>query len=1000
MALALLSGVGHAAPPDLVPPGYRPIPPGIHALVGARVVVKPDETLTNATIIVRDGLIERVGKSVTPPADARVWDLTGMTVYAGFIDPHLTAAAAPRTPTAGGRGGGAPVNDLTAGTVKFFGVSSQDREAEGPGYEVARVTPERQMARSYVPDSKANEKLREIGFTAANVTPERGIVRGVSALVALSDEEPNATVIRPEVFQHVAFEIGGGRGGGYPGSLMGMVAVVRQSFLDAEHYKLDQDDYRKHDGQRPRPAYNPGLEALEPALAKKMRVIFEPRTALMVDRATRVAHELNLEFGIVATGQEWRRPELAKAAGAPFIVPLNFPSAPRLPQDDDWQQVTLDELRVWDWAAENPAVLRHQGLEIALTTTGLADKSVFRKNLRLALDRGLSEKDALAALTTVPARLCGVERQMGTIEAGKQANLTIVDGKGYFDPESKVRAVWIDGRYYRIAASEPKEETKDGTGRGGGRGGRGGNRGGATEPANSTNVTVTATATNSVPAGTNKLETLAGKQPEGTNDQHTGAPEGRGGKSKEAQKRIAQSPLTGRGVLTNPPALLIRNATIWTESAAGRLTNADLYVRDGKIQKIGRNLYPMGGAPDNTLVMDGTGLQITPGIIDCHSHSMILGGVNEGTLPSSAMVRVGDVVNSDTANIYAQLASGVTAVNLLHGSANPIGGQNCVIKLRDGESPEGLKFKDAPQGIKFALGENVKQSNFGDRTASRFPQTRMGVQTFFNERFVAAQQYLQAWTEYRKSGGVPPRRDLEMEALGEILEGKRLIHCHSYRQDEIVMLIRLMEQFGVKIASFQHVLEGYKVADEIARHGAGGSTFSDWWAYKWEVYDAIPYNGSLMRSRGVVVSFNSDSDDLARRLYQEAAKAVKYGGTPEEEALKFVTLNPAKQLHIDQRVGSLEPGKDADFAVWSGSPLDSFTVCRQTWIEGREYFDIALAPARAAALARERSELLVKVKKAGGPGGPGGGDAANNSFFEVSLEHQYDGTIRHCLDNE
>jgi N-acetylglucosamine-6-phosphate deacetylase len=279
----------------------------------------------------------------------------------------------------------------------------------------------------------------------------------------------------------------------------------------------------------------------------------------------------------------------------------------------------------------------------------------------------------------------------------------------------------------------------------------------------------------------------------------------------------------------------------------------------------------------------------------------------------------------------------------------------------------------------------------------------MGVRTFYANRFTAAKEYLQQWADYKKNGGVPPRRDLELEALGEILQGTRLIHCHSYRQDEILMLIRLMEDFGVKIGTFQHVLEGYKVADEIAKHGAGGSTFSDWWAYKFEVYDAIPYNGSLMRDRGVVVSFNSDSSDLARHLYLEAAKAVKYGGTPEAEALKFVTINPAKQLRVDNRVGSLEPGKDGDFVIWSKAPLDSFTTCQQTWIEGKKYFDIALAPGRADALAKERAALIAKAKKISSRSdSDGGGDSAsgNNLFFQRSLEHEYDGIIRHCTEEE
>jgi N-acetylglucosamine-6-phosphate deacetylase len=368
------------------------------------------------------------------------------------------------------------------------------------------------------------------------------------------------------------------------------------------------------------------------------------------------------------------------------------------------------------------------------------------------------------------------------------------------------------------------------------------------------------------------------------------------------------------------------------------------------------------------------------------------------------MVRIHDVVNSETDNLYEQLAGGVTTANLLHGSANPIGGQNCVIKLRDGVGPEDLVFAEAPPGIKFALGENVKQSNWGDKFSSRFPQTRMGVRTFIANRFTAAQQYVDALRASREGGPgakLAPRRNLELEAIGEILQGNRWIHCHAYRQDEMLMLMRLMESFGVRIGTFQHVLEGYKIADEIGQHGAGGSTFSDWWAYKFEVYDAIPYNGSLMRARGVDVSFNSDSSELARRLYLEAAKAVKYGGTAELEALKFVTLNPAKQLRIDRWVGSLEENKHADLAIWSKSPLDFNTVCLQTWIDGKKYFDRQADEERVKRRVQERDDLVSKVRQLAK--GSGGGDEASkkgDGFFRVSLEHQYDGRQRGCLEEE
>ncbi|MSU60067.1 MAG: hypothetical protein EXS35_18170 [Pedosphaera sp.] len=956
-ALALTSlcllALSSFAANELLPPGFRPRPLGVHALVGGKVVTKPGETLEDATIVIRDGFIEAVGKNLPPPADARVWDAKGMTIYAGFIEPYL-ALGSTNAPISTTDSEPIGAKSFTAGGVNFFGAPGQRTDAgqRGPGYQVAKVSPEFRAVRGYSPDKKAITPLRELGFTTAVIAPTRGIVRGTSALVALAEQDPNELILKPDVFQHIAFETHEDEEKDYPGSLMGAIAVVRQSFSDATWQATAKD--------RKRPEYNPSLNALAPAAEGKMRVLFEPGSALMVDRAARVARELKLDFAIVSCGQEWRRPDLAKETGATFIVPLNFPVLPKLPTEDDWEQVALDQLRAWDWAAENPAVLRQQKLEVALTTYSLSDKKAFRKNLKSALERGLSEDDALAALTTVPAKLCGVDKQLGTIEPGKIANLTIVDGKGYFDPEAKVREVWIDGRnYHAQAAKDSAKETKKDD------------------------------------AADKEKEAKAKAEKE----------------KKEAdlkelhKKRVARSPLDGRGPikLEFPTGVAILGATIWSCGTNGVLTNADFFARNGKCGSMGKVAFSFPAAT----VINGTGLHITPGLIDAHSHTAILGAVNESTLPSTAMVRIGDVVNSETKNLYEQLGGGLTTANLLHGSANPIGGQNQVIKLRDGASPEEMKFADAPQGIKFALGENVKQSNWGDKYTTRYPQTRMGVPPFHANRFTAAQQYLAEWKRFEKSGGTPPRRDLELEAIGEIIEGKRLIHCHSYRQDEIVAFLRVMESFGVKVASLQHVLEGYKIADEIAAHGAGGSCFADWWAYKFEVYDAIPFNGSLMRDRGVTVSFNSDSSDLARRLNTEAAKAVKFGGTPEIEALKFVTINPAKQLGIDKRVGSLEPGKDADFVVWSGNPLDSRSVVLQTWIDGKKYFDRSLSADRAAALTKERTELIAKAKKlaklsgggGGGDGGGGGGDEEDDgSFFRVALEHQFDGVDRNCLD--
>ncbi len=947
-AMLLLACALSARAADLLPPGHRPKSPGVHALIGGRVVINPSNSLENATVILRDGIIEAVGRDVKPPSDARIWNASNSVIYAGFIDPYLsiTGTNAPVATTHVD-----PIGGLTSG-VNFLGVESQEkvRLQPGAGYEVTSVTPQARAATGYTPNAKTLETLRELGFTAGNVVPNKGILRGSSAFVNLSDAPPNEALLRADTHQHIAFE----SQEVYPKSLMGTIAVVRQTFADARHYVLDQADYRAKPTARKRPDLNPALDALAPVLNRQTTVVFEPGSVLMGDRAGQLARELGLNFAVVGSGHEWRRPDLMKAVNAPFIMPLNLPSAPKLPDEDDWLDVSLDQLRHWDWAAENAAMLRQQGLEVALTTHALGDRKVFRKNLRLAIDRGLSERDALAALTTVPAKLCGVADRLGTIEKGKIANLTVVEGAGYFDAEAKVKQVWIDGVVFETQPpkpaivkaipakpAEPKAEAKD---------------------------------TKKADAEKKKAELTALQK-----------------------QRVAQPPNASRGPLAAPKSVLIRNATVWTCGPQGTLTNASVLIVGGKVQQVG---FFKAQLSADTLVIDAAGQHLTPGLIDCHSHTAILGGVNEGSLPSTAMVRIADVVNSETENLYQQLAGGLTMANLLHGSANPIGGQNSVIKLRFGAGPEGLKFTNAPGGIKFALGENVKQSNWGEKNTTRFPQSRMGVPTFYVNRFTAARQYLDDWADYTRKGGVPPRTNLELEALGEILNGTRRIHCHSYRGDEIIAFLRVCESFGVRVATLQHVLEGYKVADEIARHGAGGSCFTDWWGFKFEVFDAIPYAGSLMHARGVNVSFNSDSSELARRMYLEAAKAVKYGGTSEVEALKFVTLNPAKQLGVDQWVGSLEPGKDADFALWSKSPLAYDTVCEQTWIEGRKYFDRAAAAERATTLAKERTDLIAKVKKVASLSGGGGegSAAAQAAFFLRALEKLHELGIAECLD--
>jgi imidazolonepropionase-like amidohydrolase len=415
-----------------------------------------------------------------------------------------------------------------------------------------------------------------------------------------------------------------------------------------------------------------------------------------------------------------------------------------------------------------------------------------------------------------------------------------------------------------------------------------------------------------------------------------------------------------------PPILLIQNATILTVSH-GTIEHGSILIRDGKIAEMGQSIAKPQGAE----VIDANGQFVMPGIIDCHSHIAVDGSVNEGSVSVSSMVNIADVLNPDDIDIYRDLAGGVTVANVLHGSANSIGGQTVVIKLRWGAPASRLPFEGALPGIKFALGENPKRSNFSIRgQEKRYPATRMGVEETIRAAFTEARDYKSKWDDYNKrtSGGeknlIPPRRDLRLDPLVEVLEGKRYVHAHCYREDEILMLLRVGKEFGFKVRTLQHVLEGYKVADEIAAAGAGASTFSDWWAYKVEAYDAIPYNAAIMTRRGVLVSINSDDAEEATHLNQEAAKSIRYGGLSGEEALKMVTINPAMQLGIDKRVGSIDVGKDADLVIYNHDPLSAYAVVQKTLIDGRVYFDRARDIAERADREKEKKALTEKEKKA------------------------------------
>ena len=950
--------------------------PSVHAFTNARIVTAPGKVIEKGTLVIRDGTIVAVGASVAVPADARVWDLSGMTIYPGFIDSYSDVGV-PKKPTPGQDQPPPP----------------KPPDARGPKHWNEFVLSSQNADEMFMPDSKAAEKLRGMGFTTVLVLPQKGIFRGSSAVFDLGEGTPNDLLVKPRVAQHVTFE--NSNGDAYPNSLIGTIALIRQTFLDAQWYRSAMQASAKYPSE-PRPEFVAELAALEGAISGGQPVMFESTDEQSLLRAARIAKEFSLKAWVRGSGYEYRRIDAVKATGLPIVLPVNFPDAPAVQSPEEALNASLEDLRYWDEAPENPKKLYDAGITFALTTATLKDASTFPANLRKAIERGLSRDAALAALTTVPAKLYGIDQKAGTLTPGKLANFVVADSD-IFNEKTKILETWVDGKRYEakpkpdvdlrgewtleLAGAPVNDLTLNLKGDAGALQGTLKRNGKEVKPTNVSLANLLLELSfNGDSVGMDRVirmsGTVSGERMIGSGELADGKrfswsahrsgvfkPEPDTSKAKPVSPSMftAVYPPVAFGrakAPAQPSHLMVRDATVWTCGPQGTLEHTDVLMSGGKIVNVGKHL----AAPKDAVIVDGNGKHITPGLIDCHSHTAVSGSVNEAGSAITAEVRIGDAIDANDISIYRELAGGLTVAHVLHGSANPIGGQCQPIKLRWGLLPEEMKFEGAPPTIKFALGENVKQSNWGDKYTTRYPQTRQGVEQTIRDEFRAALDYERTWKDF-ESGKfkIPPRHDLRLETMVEILKGKRIVHCHSYRQDEIEMLMRLAEDFGFRIGTFQHVLEGYKVADQIAAHGAGGSTFSDWWAYKIEVYDAIPYNGALMHDAGVTVSFNSDSDELARRLNTEAAKAVKYGGLSQEEALKFVTINPAKQLRVDKRVGSLETGKDADFVVWSGNPLSTYSICEQTWIDGRRYFDREEDRTMNDEVTRERAALTQKA---------------------------------------
>ncbi len=1036
VAAAVTSAVA-APPTTVPPQGLRDNLPALHALVGGRIVVAPGEVIESGTIIVRDGVIEAVGADVAVPPGARVWDLSGRWIYPGLFDAFSELPAGPNNAAGPGYWSDQITPQVRAETLyKTDAGANAKLRSQGitvrlvaPSSGIIRGT---SVIVTTAADAGSRGILREQAALHLEPTLRRAnrdeypnSPMGAYTLVrqSLLDAQwyskawdayrTRSAVPRPE--RNVALEaLARFVGDSLPVVIdaddelyflradrlaqeFGLNAIVRGSGV--EYRRLDAvkasgravlvpvDFPKPPDVTTAERARAASLEDLldwdiapeNPARLAQAGVRIALTTLGLKDSGTflaqvrkAVARGLSADAALRALtvtpaelfGLEERIGTIAAGKAALLVVADGDLFADKTKVLETWidgqreeiVSAPADDIRgTWELTLTGPdgqpLVLK---LELAGEPTALSG-NLIRGDKKAPLKKPtLSESRLTALVEGKPLDWTGIVQLSATIEreaATEPATVPVAEGEKKPALSLTLTGVlrWSDGGQSaisgkRTAPFDPK--------------------------ADAAKAAETETDKPAEPTAAPEAQP-ATAQPEGAMPDDA--------KPAEADKPAATKalyevnyPLGAQGVSAapeRPAAVLFKNGTIWTSGPEGTIEGGSVLIVDGLIKAVGRDI----AAPEGAIVVDLNGRHVSPGIIDCHSHIATDGGVNESGQAITAEVRIGDFIDTTDVNIYRQLGGGVTTSNILHGSANPIGGQNQVIKLRWGALPEEAKFAQAPQGIKFALGENVKQSNWGERYTTRYPQSRMGVEQIMRDEFNAARDYRRRAEAYlRQPSGLPPRVDLELEAVAEILEGRRLIHCHSYRQDEILTLLRTCEEFGVRIGTLQHILEGYKVADAIARHGAGGSSFSDWWAYKFEVIDAIPYNGALMHNAGVIVSFNSDDAELARRLNLEAAKAVKYGRVPPAEALKFVTLNPAKQLRIDEWVGSLEPGKHADLAVWSGSPLSVYSRCEQTWIDGRKYFDRATDASARQRADEMRAALVQRILASGDdPAGPG-----------------------------
>lgn len=932
----------------------------VFAFTNAHIQVDPDNAIANGTMLIQDGRILAVGAAVIVPKEAVTYNLAGKYIYPSFVDPYTTYGMPEPA-----RRGWNPNPQYETGRTGAFGWNQA-------------LKPEVNASQLFTSNTGTAEEFRNCGFGTVMMFAKDGIARGTAGVATLNaDQGDNSAMLKDKAAACYSFDKGSSAQE-YPSSLMGAIALLRQTYYDADWYRTAKN----------RTEFNLTLDVWNTNQA--LPSIFETTDKWNVVRADKVGDEFKVQYIFKGSGNEYQRMEEMKATNGSFIIPLNFPEPFNLEDPYDAEMVDYTDLKHWELAPLNPGAFEQYQIRFALTLSDLKDKKDFFPRIRKAIEYGLTPKAALRALTITPAEMLGVQNEVGALKAGMIANFIITSGE-LFAEETVLHENWVRGKKYVIndynaidvrgkydlnVGSLPPAAMKI--------------EGEVTKlkgtylPPDSAKQPLTISV-----AGTlvnisfyskakegvirlsgnvnpeSKFMSGRGQLPDGSwIDWMASQSEVFVPKPKEKDTTVKDIPTLddviypfsafgrpkGDTSILNRikhryDAILVKNTTVWTNSndKDSVLYNMDVYMVEGRIVRIAPNITPTKGM--FALVIDGTGKHLTPGIIDEHSHIGISGGVNEGTQASSAEVRIGDVINPDDVNIYRQLSGGVTACQQLHGSANPIGGQSSLIKLRWGANAEQMKIQNAPGFIKFALGENVKQSNWGDNQTTRFPQTRMGVEQVYYDYFTRAKEYMAQWEAWKvlpqkeKEKAVPPRRDLELDALVEILFGTRFITCHSYVQSELNMLMHVSDSMGFHVNTFTHILEGYKVADKMKQRGIGASSFADWWAYKYEVKDAIPYNAALLFRMGIITAINSDDAEMARRLNQEAAKSIKYGGLTEVQSLQLVTLNPAKLLHLDSKMGQIKVGYDADVVLWSDNPSSIYARVETTIVDGKVMYD-------------------------------------------------------------